>query len=45
MRAVSRFSMFWLVLSAAGLAADSLELQLRPDSIVDGVPQGFTFCW
>ena len=32
-----------LVLSAAGLAADSFELQLRPDSIVDGMPQGFTF--
>jgi len=32
-----------LALSAAGLADDSFELQLHPDSIVDGVPQGFTF--
>jgi hypothetical protein len=32
-----------LALSAVGLADDSFELQLRPDSIVDGVPQGFTF--
>jgi hypothetical protein len=38
-----------LALSAACLAvpdardANSFELQLRPDSITDGVPQGFTF--
>ncbi len=31
-----------LALSAVCLA-DSFELQLRPDSIVDGMPQGFTF--
>jgi hypothetical protein len=32
-----------LALSAVCPGADSLELQLRPDSITDGVPQGFTF--
>jgi hypothetical protein len=32
-----------LALSAVGLAADSFELQLRPDSITDGMPQGFIF--
>jgi hypothetical protein len=38
-----RLQVALLALSAVGLTADSLELQLRPDSIVDGVPQGFTF--
>jgi hypothetical protein len=38
----ARLQIALLAFSAVCLA-DSFELQLRPDSIVDGVPQGFTF--
>ncbi len=38
----ARLQIALLALSAV-CRADSFELQLRPDSIVDGVPQGFTF--
>ena len=38
----ARLQVALLALSAM-CRADSFELQLRPDSIVDGVPQGFTF--
>ena len=38
----ARLQVALLALSAV-CRADSFELQLRPDSILDGVPQGFTF--
>jgi hypothetical protein len=38
----ARLQISLLALSAV-CGADSFELQLKPDSIVDGVPQGFTF--